>query len=221
MSKRLDLREIVEQSKQRGYFATDDYPGLTLTQKQMAELLALLQKSNIPFGRPETEIALLSDLSRKDAQAIVDALRRGTPAAKHTGYYSGGRENLLSRVAQDLATVAERQSLVRFLNADIGQGKTHVLYLLRELAFQHDYAVSIVTLSQNSCPLYDFMAVYYEIMWGLRTADQRHRPALSSIFDRWMENVRQLGRARVTQIVENALPPTLRSIMAAYADATN
>ncbi len=121
----------------------------------------------------------------------------------------------------DLDTIAEDRSIVRFLNADIGQGKTHTLYLLRELAYDRDFAVSMVTLSQNACPLYDFMAVYHEIMWGLRTADQRSRPALSNIFDRWLRDIRLLDEQQIYEIVENRLPPTLRDIMAAYVDTTN
>jgi len=124
-------------------------------------------------------------------------------------------------VRKDLASVERRRSIVRFLNADIGQGKTHALYLLREFAFDNDFAVSIVTLSQNACPLYDFMAVYRDVMWELRTADQQRKPALSNIIDRWIEGMRVYDQARIRQIVENELPPSLREIMAAYVDATN
>jgi hypothetical protein len=65
------------------------------------------------------------------------------------------------------------------------------------------------------------MMVYNQIMWELRTDDQRHRPALSNIIDRWIEDIRALDRARIRQIVERELPPNLREIMAAYVDATN
>ena len=113
------------------------------------------------------------------------------------------------------------KSLVRFLNADIGQGKTHALYLLRELAYCQHFAVSVVTLSQGSCPLYDFMSVYHDIMWGLRTSDQRQKPALSNIIDRWVRDIHQVGEWRVREIVYDEIPASLRSIMAAHVDATN
>ncbi|MBC8253738.1 MAG: DUF2791 family P-loop domain-containing protein, partial [Ardenticatenia bacterium] len=110
---------------------------------------------------------------------------------------------------------------VQFLNADIGQGKTHTLYLLREFAFEHGFAVALVTLSENSCPLYDFMGVYSSIMWELRTIDQRQKPALSNIIDRWVEDIRVLSEPRVRQIVNHELPENLREIMAAYVAAIN
>jgi hypothetical protein len=184
-----NLRVIAENAKQKGYFALEDYPGLRLNPLEMCQLLELLAKKNIPFGAPEET----QPLSIEKAKAIIDALRRGIPPQDGTKNYSVGRENLLLTVKNDLSTVIQKKSLVRFINADVGQGKTHFLYLLRELAFDQDFAVSIVTLSQSSCPLFDFMAVYRNIMWNLRTVDQRYKPALSNIFDRWLCDIRLLS----------------------------
>ncbi|MBN1135455.1 MAG: DUF2791 family P-loop domain-containing protein [Anaerolineae bacterium] len=221
MGTQANLRAIVAEAKRKGYFDPDDHPKLRLSQQEVLELMGLLSKKGIPYGRPEVEVRPMDELTAKEALRIIDALRRGVPAAEGTAYYSVGRDDLLDRVAGDLKAVANGRSLVRSLNADIGQGKTHVLYLLREFAFAHDFAVSIVTLSQNSCPLYDFMAVYNQTMWGLRTDDQRHKPALSNIIDRWVEGIRELNPDRVRRIVEQELPKDLREIMAAYVDATN
>lgn len=216
-----NLRAIVAEAKRKGYYASEDFPRVRFTQQEVLELMRLLEKKGIPYGRPEVEVRPMDELTAKKARRIINALRNGIPAAEGTAYYSVGRDDLLRQVTRDLRTVSNGKSQVRFLNADIGQGKTHVLYLLRELAFANDFAVSIVTLSQDSCPLYDFMLVYHQIMWGLRTDDQRRRPALSNIIDRWVNEIRVLGRARIQQIVERKLPSSLREIMAAYVEATN
>jgi hypothetical protein len=216
-----NLRAIVAEAKRKGYYDPEDFPRVRFSQQEVLELMKLLEKKGIPYGRPEVEVRSLAELTVKDARRIIDALRKGVPAPEGTAYYSVGRDDLLEGVAGDLKAVGSGKSLVRFLNADIGQGKTHVLYLLREFAFANDFAVSIVTLSQNSCPLYDFMMVYNQVMWGLRTDDQRQKPALSNIIDRWIEDIRVLDPARVRQIVERELPRDLRGIMAAYVDATN
>ena len=221
MGTKPNLRAIVAEAKRKGYFATEDYPNLRFSQQELLELMRLLEKRGIPFGRPEVEVRPMDELTAKEAQRIINALRRGIPSAKGTAYYSVGRDDLLDQVAANLKAVGGGKSLVRFLNADIGQGKTHMLYLLREFAFANDFAVSIVTLSQDSCPLYDFMLVYHQFMWGLRTDDQRRRPALSNIIDRWVDDIRVLDRTRIRQIVKRELPPSLRAIMAAYVDATN
>jgi len=221
MGTKPNLRAIVAEAKRKGYYASEDFPKVRFTQQEVLELMRLLEKKGIPCGRPEVEIRPMDELTAKEARRIINALRIGVPAAEGTAYYSVGRDDLLSQVVKDLEAVDDRKSLVRFLNADIGQGKTHMLYLLREFAFAKDFAVSVVTLSQNSCPLYDFMKVYHQIMWELRTDDQRRKPALSNIIDRWVEDIRVLGRTRIRQIVERELPPNLREIMGAYVDATN
>jgi len=221
MGTKPNLRAIVAEAKRKGYFDPDDFSRVSFSQQEYLELVRLLERKGIPYGRPEVEVRPLAELTGKDARRIIDALRRGIPAPQGTAYYSEGRDDLLSQVADDLNAVDGGKSMVRFMNADIGHGKTHVLYLLRELAFANDFAVSLVTLSQNSCPLYDFMQVYNQIMWGLRTDDQRRNPALSNIIDRWVEDIRVLSPTRVRQIVESELPRDLREIMAAYVEATN
>ena len=221
MKSRPDLDQIVSEAKRKGYFATDDFPSLRFTPQEFGELVRLLDKRHIPFGRPEVEGVRIGDLTQADAQKIIDALRRGIPASAGIAYYSAGREDLLESVRRDLVAVSEGMSRVRFLNADIGHGKTHALYLLREFAYLSDFVVSIVPLSQDSCPLHDFMAVYTATLWGLRTADQRRKPALSNIFDRWIDNIRRLDATQISRIVRSELSPNLREIMAAYADASN
>lgn len=221
MGTELNLRAIVAEAKRKGYYDPEDFHRIRFTQEEVLELMRLLQKEHIPYGQPEVEVRSLATLEARDAQRIITALRRGVPAPEGTAYYSVGRDDLLRQVAEDLEVVGNDKSLVRFMNADIGQGKTHLLYLLREFAFSRGFAVSIVTLSQSSCPLYDFMAVYNQVMWGLRTDDQRDKPALSNIIDRWVDGIRVLRPNRIRQIVEDELPQDLRGIMAAYVDATN
>jgi len=221
MGTKPNLRAIVAEAKRKGYYDPQDFSRVRFDQQEVLELMKLLERKGVPYGRPEIEVKPLAELTVKSARRIINALRKGVPAPEGTAYYSVGRDGLLEGVDGDLTAVGSGKSLVRFLNADIGQGKTHVLYLLREFAFANDFAVSVVTLAQNSCPLYDFMMVYNQVMWGLRTNDQRHKPALSNIIDRWVEDIRVLDSTRIRQIVERELPQDLRGIMAAYVDATN
>lgn len=217
MNREYNLNDIVAEAKRKGYFAFEDYPKLRLNCQEMLELNRMLIKKNIPIGPQDDQ----KPVSSKQAIEIINSLRRGIPSPDGTSYYSVGQEELISEVKSDLSKIGEGKSIVRFLNADIGEGKTHTLYRLREIAYQHDFAVSIVTLSQNSCPLYDFMTVYHDIMWGLRTSDQRSRPALTNIFDRWVDDIRRLDVSKIYDIVQNQLPPTIRDFMAAYVDASN
>jgi hypothetical protein len=129
-----------------------------------------------------------------------------------------GRKNLIDRLSKDLQAVAQGSSRVRFMNADYGYGKTHSLYLLRDTAFNQGYVVSIVTLSQNSCPIHDFMAVYDRIMWNLRTREERNKPAIENVLDRWLQTIRENGEERARQIIKG-LPDDLKSALHAYHES--
>ncbi len=218
MAQRIDLLEIIQQAKERGYFDLADFPGLTLSFDQFKELWNLLEKKKIPFGT----LSSTTNLTQQEASLIVNSLRKGVPppAPVDVSNFSVGRKNLRDRLSKDLQTVGQGSSRVRFMNADYGYGKTHSLYLLREIAFKQGYVVSIVTLSRNSCPLHDFMAVYDRIMWHLRTQEERNKPAIENVLDRWLQAIREKGEERARQIIKG-LPDDLKSALHAYHESVS
>lgn len=205
---------IVAQARTRGYFALDEYSGLRLSQSDLAELMGRLRHYRIPVGSP------LERLDEGSAKKIIGALRRGTVPNADLLAFSVGRDALREQVRSDLDEVSRAGARVRFMNADLGQGKTHALYLLRETAFAAGFAVSLVTLDSGSCPLYELLKVYHEVLWNLRTAEERSRPALATILDRWLDAAHQRGHAGAQQIVRD-LPEDLKKALVAYHSAMN
>lgn len=222
MGEGLDLNELIREAKRKGYFATEEYPGLSFTRDEFRELMALLQRHNIPFGSPDAKLAkeLQKPISPRIARKVIIALRKGIPPPEGVSLFSIGRESLLGQFRRNLQGVNQGRSLVRFMNADIGRGKTHALYLLREMAFREGFVVSIVTLSQNSCPLHDFMQVYHTVMWNIRTDQERKKSALESVLDRWLDLMREQGRESVERKVQK-LPEDLINALLTYHNATN
>jgi hypothetical protein len=151
---------------------------------------------------------------------IVNALRRGVPPEYDLGLFSVGREATRSAFVADLESVRMGATLVRYLDADFGQGKTHLLKSLREEAFQHDFVVAIVELSAGSCPLFSLTEVYRQIVGSLRTADSPRLPALESILDRWLDAQRDLPAAERTRILKK-LPFHLQAALLAFLKATH
>jgi len=129
----------------------------------------------------------MSEARDPAAMAIVSALRRGVPPEYGVGRYSVARNEIAETFHRDLDNVSAGASALRYLSADIGQGKTHLLRLLREEAFGRDFVVSIVELASATCPLFNLLDVYRQIMLGLRTAESPDDPALESVLDRWLE----------------------------------
>ncbi|MCD6099609.1 MAG: DUF2791 family P-loop domain-containing protein [Candidatus Marinimicrobia bacterium] len=214
MAQEIDLSEIIQQAKDRGYFDFADFPGLTLSLDQFKELSNLLRKKKIPFGT----VSSATKLTQQEALLIVNSLRKGVPPPVDVTHFSVGRKNLTDKFSKDLQAVEQGSSRVRFMNADYGYGKTHSLYLLREIAFRQGFVVSIVTLSQNSCPIHDFMTVYNRIMWNLRTRDERNRSAIENVLDRWLKTIREKGEERAKQIIK-PLPDDLKSALHAYHES--
>lgn len=90
------------------------------------------------------ESAQPESIDRKSAVAIVNALRRGVPPEYGLELISVCRDDVLAQFADDLRASAAGGSLLRYIDADLGQGKTHLLKLLRSAAFRQDFIVSIV-----------------------------------------------------------------------------
>lgn len=214
MAQKIDLLEIVKQARERGYFDFADFPGLTLSFEQFKELSNLLEKKKIPFGTPISTI----NFTQKEALLIVNSLRKGVPPPVDVTNFSVGRKNLIDKLTKDLQAVGQGSSRVRFMNADYGCGKTHSLYLLRDISFKQGFVVSIVTLSQNSCPIHDFMGVFHKIMWNLRTQEERNKPAIENVLDRWLQTIREKGEERARQIIKE-LPDDLKSALHAYHES--
>jgi hypothetical protein len=223
MADEVDIERLVEQAKRQGYFATEDRAELSLDLRQFNELMSALKRHNIPFGSPAAKLArelTEETISQRTARKVINALRKGTPPPEGVLLFSTGRESLMNRFRRHLQSVEEGRSQVRFMNADVGQGKTHALYLLREMAFRQDFVVSRVSLEQDSCPLHDFMRVYHRVMWKIETKDDRHESALETVLDRWIERMGQHPRETVERIVDT-LPEDLIQALIADHSATN
>jgi len=160
------------------------------------------------------------DLSKNEALQVINSLRKGVPPQVNLTKFSVGRNKIIGRFKEDLEAAGNGSPQVRFLSADYGCGKTHSLYLMREHAFNEKFVVSIVTLSRNSCPIHDFMAVYYQIMWNLRTPEERMKPALENVLDKWFPKISEIGPSRARKIIEE-FPDDLKNALTAYYQINN
>lgn len=154
------------------------------------------------------------------AHTIVASLRSGVPPEYGVERYSVGREDVLAVFRSDLDVVANGASALRYISADIGQGKTHLLRLLRHEAFTRDFVVAEVELSSGRCPLYSLLDVYRNIMLALRTASSPEEPALETVMDRWLDHQKSADhKARERSL--DRLAPDFQAALLSYMQATN
>ena len=151
---------------------------------------------------------------------IINALRRGVPPEYDLGLFSVGREETTGKFVADLETVRGGSSLIRYLDADFGQGKTHLLKSLREEGFRNDFVVAIVELSTGACPLFSMVEVYRQVITSLRTAESPREPALESVLDRWLDLQEDATPAQRVETLRR-LPMLLQASLLAFLQATS
>ena len=130
----------------------------------------------------------ISSLPRDQANRIISALRKGTPPEGATELFSVGREKLCSYFDNKLKEVKEYGiSDVKFVSADWGQGKSHFLDLLRDIALKHNFVVSKVDLRSQSLPFDQLPLVIQGIMTKIVTPKVREN-GLEALLDEWCES---------------------------------
>jgi hypothetical protein len=131
--------------------------------------------------------AALGVLGGAEARSIVRSLADGVVPPTGIRLFTAGRERWLRSLELDLQDLAEedaQEGHLRIVNGRNGDGKTHLLHLLREIALDRGFAVSYVVVS-DQMPLHRWDRVYAAIGRGLATR-HRNRPdsvGLRSILD--------------------------------------
>lgn len=102
------------------------------------------------------------------ARAIIEGLRKGLVPVEYVSFFTVGRTNWLTCIEDDLDNfIAEGGGKVRFINGDYGDGKTHFMSMIRQLALEKKFAASFVVLTRDT-PIHKFERVYQEIVSQLR-----------------------------------------------------
>jgi len=110
----------------------------------------------------------IEQLKPFEARAIIEGLRKGIVPREYVSFFSVGRQNWFKFVEEDLDYfIANGGGKVRFINGDYGDGKTHFMSVIQQLALQKKFASSFVVLTRNT-PIYKFEIVYQEIVSQLR-----------------------------------------------------
>ncbi len=113
-------------------------------------------------------------LTAAHAEEVVDALRSGIPPQRFVTAYSSGLDDFLTKVRRRHFESSAAGGRVRFISGSWGSGKTHMLRLLAEQAFDAGYWVSNFQLNKDEAPFHKFEHVFFRIVRGL-TAPSMYR----------------------------------------------
>lgn len=110
----------------------------------------------------------IEQLKPFQARAIIEGLRKGVVPTEYVSFFTVGRQNWLKFIEEDLDFfIAQGGGKVRFINGDYGDGKTHFMTVVQQLALQKGFAASFVVLTRE-IPIHKFELVYQQVVSQLR-----------------------------------------------------
>jgi len=86
-------------------------------------------------------------LGRAEAASIVESLRFGVPPVGFVRPFTVGRTDELERLERSLRTATSERGAALLVKANYGAGKSHLLQVIREMALEAGYAVSLVQVN--------------------------------------------------------------------------
>lgn len=123
-------------------------------------------------------------ISRKRAEEIIDALRRGTVPQSSLDAFCVGLERFEPTVDADLDAVAGGRGVFKAIRGDYGCGKTFFTRWLADRARKRGFVTSEVQISETETPLHKLETVYRRLMERLATTDTP-QGALRNVVDGW------------------------------------
>lgn len=171
----------------------------------------------------------LGEMDKKLAKAIVHKLGSfGTPPEYGIELFSVGLDPYLNVIENEYFKDMLRYNLSSFklVTGNYGGGKTHFLYLIRELAWKQNYVASYVSLSPTECPFDRLELVYKKIVTNIMPPAQHDlisQPAtgIDALLVKWYKTT-EGGRsllANIKNLESSSFTNALKgAIMALIAD---
>lgn len=146
-------------------------------------------------------------------EEIIMALKNGNVPPSGVKSVCLGRDAEMAEFQYLLEQVKEGRSFARFLNGEFGAGKSFFLKVLEEMAYEEDFVVAWVTVS-NDVPFNKIDVVYKNIAKNLRC---KTGTSLEHIIERWITNLKMMAFNETSnpqeqnRIIDEAIRTDLRA----------
>ncbi len=160
---------------------------------------------------------ILTFPKKNQANRIITALRTGTPPKEGVDFYSVGREQLLTYFNDKLIEIKVNGiSDIKFVSANWGEGKSHFLDLLRNLAFKHNFVVSKVELHSTRVPFDKLSIVIKHIMKNISTPKEQEN-GLEALLDDWSVRNKSKNKREIFDLLKDVgIYPDMRMKLEEY-----
>ncbi len=148
-----------------------------------------------------------------DALRAVESLRSGVPSRKVAARYPFGRQRLLDAINDDFAALerGEARGRLRLVCAQYGDGKSHALQAIWNVAEQREWTVSFISLSSET-KLSSMGQIYRKLVQntytprtdqpGIKRMIERHRSSAPEALHSFAE---ERLHSRLRLVVQNIL----------------
>lgn len=117
-----------------------------------------------------------------EARHLIEALRSGVPSRKVGQYFSSARPEIMEQITGSLEKAREtREPGGMIVAGKYGEGKTHLLHTVLDIAHESNMVVSFLSLSKET-PLDKLHLVYPKLMAGTYLPG-RSQPGLASVLE--------------------------------------
>lgn len=125
-----------------------------------------------------------------DYEDILTALKSGNVPSSGTREFCMGRDKEIQEFERLLDKIdSKEKAVVKFVNGEFGAGKSFFLKVVEEMAFEKNFVVSWITLS-NDIPFNKIDIVYKNIARNLKC---KTGTSLDHIIDRWITGLKMMA----------------------------
>src|SRR6266550_6131949 len=117
-----------------------------------------------------------------NARSIIESLKTGTVPDEGAEYFTAGRDRWLESLRINLEDVSEGDRKIRLFNGRYGDGKTHLMRLLRSMALEANFVVGYVAITKE-VPLSQWLLLYQAIVRSLHTSARPTSLGLGVVID--------------------------------------
>ncbi|GIX42471.1 MAG: hypothetical protein KatS3mg129_2204 [Leptospiraceae bacterium] len=128
------------------------------------------------------------------ARNIVEQAGNGIPPKNGYQYYTVGIDKLVQAIDKEYLETFIKQggSSFKIVLGHYGEGKTHFLYVIENIAKENNYVTSFINLSMEETPFHKIELVYKKIVQNLEIQNSLEK-GISIIITKWLKEKIEQG----------------------------
>lgn len=145
-------------------------------------------------------------INTRTQQAIIESLKAGVVPKIGLQFIQVGRDIEIKEMIKDLDLIKDKGSKTRFIIGEYGSGKSFFLNLAKNIALEHNCVVLNADITTEKTFVSSdgkALALFSELMKNASTKSKPDGNALSTIVERWIQNVMKQDSISEQDILKN------------------